>query len=150
MHQDMDPPPHGGETQQNSNPFQDARLSIPRVRLPDTRRSVTHKFTVCGTEGYLMVGLYEDGRPGELFLKIAKEGSTLNGLFNTIGILTSLGLQHGVPLSAMARKLAHMQFEPAGFTKNPDLPEATSLVDYIFRWLALHFPDRGVADDCES
>lgn len=110
-----------------------------RERLPDTRRSVTHKFSINGHEGYITVGLYEDGRPGELFIKTAKEGSTLSGLFDTIGILTSLALQYGVPVERLATKFAHMQFEPSGWTKNPDIRDATSIVDYIFRWMALEF-----------
>lgn len=121
-----------------------ARLHEPalhRHRLPDTRESLTHKFSVCGTEGYVTVGLYDDGRPGEVFLKIAKEGSTLSGLMDTIGILTSLCLQHGVPVETLTAKLAHARFEPAGLTKNPDqdLREASSIVDYVFRWLGKTF-----------
>lgn len=115
--------------------------TLPRRRLPDTRRSVTHKFSVSGTEGYLIVGLYEDGRPGELFIKIAKEGSTLSGLFDSIGILTSLGLQHGVPLQIMIDKLKYTHFEPSGHSKNPAIGKASSLMDYIFRWLEIEFPE---------
>ena len=114
---------------------------LHRSRLPITRKSVTHKFSVCGTEGYLIVGLYEDGKPGELFIKIAKEGSTLSGLFDTIGILTSLGLQYGVPMQAMIDKLKHTKFEPSGFSKNPKIGDASSLIDYIFRWLEIEFPE---------
>lgn len=150
MHQDVNPRPCGADDHQPTDPFSEARLPTPRVRLPETRRSITHKFSVHGTEGYLIVGLYDDGRPGELFVKIAKEGSTLNGLFDAIGILTSMGLQHGVPLSAMVRKLQHAQFEPSGLTKNPDIPAASSLVDYIFRWLALHFSERREPEPSEG
>lgn len=113
-----------------------------RYPLPETRESVVHKFSVCGTEGYLIVGLYEDGRPGELFIKIAKQGSTLGGLANTIGILTSICLQHAVPVETLAAKLSHLRFEPCGHTSNRDIREASSLVDYIFRWLALTFPTK--------
>jgi len=112
-----------------------------RERLPDTRTSLTHKFNVSGHEGYLTVGQFEDGRPGEMFIKMAKEGSTMSGLMDTIGILTSLALQHGVPVATLARKLRHMRFEPSGTTKNPDLREAHSVVDYIFRWLGMTFSD---------
>lgn len=142
MHQEESPSPNEHQTADN---FADLSASIPRERLPVTRTSITHKFSVCGTEGYLIVGLYGDGRPGELFIKIAKEGSTLSGLFDTIGILTSLGLQYGVPLKVLAAKLEHTRFEPCGHTKNEEIPEATSLIDYIFRWLAMKFPDSDVS-----
>jgi len=111
-----------------------------RERLPDTRRSITHKFSVSGTEGYIIVGLYDDGRPGELFIKIAKQGSTLGGLTNAIGVLASVALQYGVPVGELARKLKDSRFEPLGHTKNPKIKEASSVVDYIFRWLAMEFP----------
>ena len=114
--------------------------SLPsRSRLPDIRQSVTHKFNVCGYEGHLIVGLFEDGRPGELFIKMAKQGSTLAGFASSIGILTSLALQYGVPVEAMARKFEDMRFEPSGSTKNPEIQHADSLVAYIFRWLGLEF-----------
>ncbi len=114
---------------------------IHRERLPDSRKAITHKFSVHGTKGYLIVGLYDDGRPGELFIKIAKEGSTLSGLCDTVGILTSLGLQYGVPLQAMIEKLQHTKFEPSGNSNNPDIGKASSLIDYIFRWLEMEFPE---------
>ena len=110
-----------------------------RERLPDTRNSITHKFDISGHEGYIIVGLYEDGRPGELFLTMGKEGSTLGGLLDSIGILTSVSLQYGVPLEALVRKFSHCRFEPSGWTKNPDIRQATSIVDYIFRWLGARF-----------
>ncbi len=110
-----------------------------RERLPDTRNSITHKFDISGHEGYIVVGLYEDGRPGELFLIMGKEGSTLGGLLDSIGILTSVSLQYGVPLEALVRKFSHCRFEPSGWTKNPDIRQATSIVDYIFRWLGVMF-----------
>lgn len=110
-----------------------------RRRLPDTRHSVTHKFNINGHEGYITVGLYEDGRPGELFIKIAKEGSTMSGFADTIGILASLALQYGVPVEDLARKFENMCFEPSGWTKNAEIRHATSPVDYIFRWLGLQF-----------
>jgi ribonucleoside-diphosphate reductase alpha chain len=110
-----------------------------RRRLPDTRTAVTHKFDVAGHEGYLTVGLFEDMQPGELFITMAKEGSTIGGLMDCIGTLTSLALQYGVPLDALLRKFAHQRFEPSGFTKNPEIRNASSIIDYVFRWLALQF-----------
>ncbi len=110
-----------------------------RERLPDTRRSLTHKFDIQGHEGYVTVGFFADGRPGELFITMAKEGSTIGGLMDTIGTLVSMGLQYGVPLSVFVNKFAHQRFEPAGFTKNPDIPIAKSVTDYIFRWLGMEF-----------
>ena len=112
-----------------------------RRRLPDERPAVTHKFRVGEQEGYITVGLYDDGSPGEVFVKISKEGSTVSGLTDAIAILTSIALQYGVPLDKLAEKLEHTRFEPAGPTANPDLPFATSILDYIFRWLRLHFGD---------
>jgi len=110
-----------------------------RRRLPDTRRSLTHKFSIAGHEGYLTVGLYEDGRPGELFVTMAKEGSTIGGLMDSLGTATSVALQYGVPVESLVRKFAHQRFEPAGMTLNEDIPFAKSLVDYIFRWLGVQF-----------
>ncbi|HZM05123.1 MAG TPA: vitamin B12-dependent ribonucleotide reductase, partial [Candidatus Saccharimonadales bacterium] len=110
-----------------------------RRRLPDTRSAVTHKFDVAGHEGYLTVGLFEDGQPGEVFITMAKEGSTIGGLMDSIGTLTSMALQYGVPLEALLRKFAHQRFEPSGFTKNPEIRNAASIIDYVFRWLALQF-----------
>src|ERR1051326_2656098 len=110
-----------------------------RRRLSDTRGAVTHKFDIAGHEGYLTVGLFEDGQPGELFITMAKEGSTIGGLMDSIGTLTSLALQYGVPLEALVRKFAHQRFEPSGFTKNPEIRNAASITDYVFRWMALQF-----------
>ena len=110
-----------------------------RRRLTDTRTAVTHKFDIAGHEGYLTVGLFEDGQPGELFITMAKEGSTIGGLMDSIGTLTSLALQYGVPLEALARKFAHQRFEPSGYTKNPDIRNASSITDYVFRWMAFQF-----------
>lgn len=110
-----------------------------RRRLPNTRKSITHKFRVGGHEGYATVGLYEDGRPGELFIIMAKEGSTVGGLMDCLGTAVSLGLQYGVPLEVFVRKFSHTRFEPMGPTGNPDLPVAKSIADYIFRWLGLQF-----------
>ena len=110
-----------------------------RRRLPATRQSVTHKFSVGGHEGYITVGLFEDGAPGELFINMAKEGSTIGGLMDVIGTETSMCLQYGVPLQVLTEKFSHMRFEPAGWTGNPDIPNAKSVVDYIFRWMAIQF-----------
>ncbi|HEX5854261.1 MAG TPA: vitamin B12-dependent ribonucleotide reductase, partial [Thermoanaerobaculia bacterium] len=110
-----------------------------RHKLPDTRRAITHKFSVAGHEGYITVGLYEDGTPGEIFLTMAKEGSTISGLMDSFATAISLTLQYGVPLEALVEKFSHMRFEPAGYTKNPEIPIAKSLVDYLFRWLASQF-----------
>ncbi|HTX22887.1 MAG TPA: vitamin B12-dependent ribonucleotide reductase [Candidatus Aquilonibacter sp.] len=110
-----------------------------RRRLTDTRTAVTHKFDIAGHEGYLTVGLFEDHQPGELFITMAKEGSTIGGLMDSIGTLTSMALQYGVPLEALVRKFAHQRFEPSGFTKNPEIRSAASITDYVFRWMALQF-----------
>ncbi|MDD5064526.1 MAG: vitamin B12-dependent ribonucleotide reductase [Phycisphaerae bacterium] len=110
-----------------------------RHRLPDTRHSLTHKFSVAGHEGYLTVGLYEDGQPGELFITMAKEGSTVGGLMDVIGTCTSMSLQYGVPLITLVDKFRHARFEPSGMTSNRDIPFAKSLIDYIFCWLGCQF-----------
>ncbi len=110
-----------------------------RRRLPDTRTAVTHRFNIADHEGYLTVGLFADGAPGELFITMAKEGSTIGGLMDTIGTLTSMSLQYGVPLDALVRKFAHQRFEPSGFTKNAEIRNASSITDYVFRWLAFQF-----------
>ena len=110
-----------------------------RRRLPSTRQSVTHKFSVAGHDGYITVGCYEDGSPGELFITMAKEGSTIGGLMDTIGTLTSMALQYGVPLGDLVNKFSHMRFEPSGWTGNAEIPNAKSVVDYIFRWFGIQF-----------
>src|SRR5262249_15621262 len=110
-----------------------------RRRLPETRTAITHKFDIAGHEGYLTVGLFENGQPGELFITMAKEGSTIGGLMDGIGTLTSLALQYGVPLEALVKKFAHQRFEPSGFTKNPEIRNASSIIDYVFRWMAIQF-----------
>jgi ribonucleoside-diphosphate reductase alpha chain len=116
------------------------RLEQPiRHRMPDTRMSFTHRFEIAGHEGYITVGLYEDGQPGELFITMSKEGSTIGGLMDTVGTLTSIALQYGVPLESLVKKFAYQRFEPSGFTKNPDIRNATSITDYVFRWLACQF-----------
>jgi ribonucleoside-diphosphate reductase alpha chain len=110
-----------------------------RHRMPDTRMSLTHKFEIAGHEGYITVGLYEDGQPGELFIQMSKEGSTIGGLMDTVATLTSMALQYSVPLESLVRKFAYQRFEPSGFTKNPDIRSATSITDYVFRWLGCQF-----------
>ncbi len=110
-----------------------------RRKLPDERRSITHKFSIAGHEGYVTVGMYEDGQPGELFLTMSKEGSTISGLMDTIATMASLTLQYGVPLETLVNKFAHMRFEPSGITPNPDIRFAKSIPDYIFRWLGHKF-----------
>jgi ribonucleoside-diphosphate reductase alpha chain len=114
-------------------------LQPVRRRLPNDCRSVRHKFEIAGHEGYIHVGFHEDGTPGEIFIKMAKEGSTISGLMDTIATLTSMALQYGVPLGVLVNKFAHVRFEPSGFTKNPEIPMAKSLTDYIFRFLGVRF-----------
>jgi ribonucleoside-diphosphate reductase alpha chain len=117
-----------------------SRLDQPiRHRMPDTRMSLTHRFEIAGHEGYITVGLYEDGQPGELFITMSKEGSTIGGLMDTVGTLTSIALQYGVPLESLVKKFAYQRFEPSGFTKNPDIRNATSITDYVFRYLGCQF-----------
>jgi ribonucleoside-diphosphate reductase alpha chain len=116
-----------------------APSATTRKRLPRHRRSNTFAFRVADCDGYVTVGEYEDGRPGELFLKVSKQGSTLSGVMDAFAIAVSLGLQHGVPLSTFIKKYTNMRFEPAGITDDPELRIATSLVDFIFRRLALEY-----------
>ena len=110
-----------------------------RWRLPDERRSITHKFDIEGHEGYITVGMYDNGKPGEIFLVMAKEGSVVSGLMDSFATAISLSLQYGVPLQVLINKFSHTRFEPSGFTKNPQVRYAKSVVDYIFRWLASKF-----------
>jgi ribonucleoside-diphosphate reductase alpha chain len=110
-----------------------------RQKLPDERDAVTHKFSIAGHEGYLTVGLYDDGAPGEIFLRMAKEGSTISGLMDTIATMTSITLQYGVPLKTLVDKFSHTRFEPAGFTNNKEIPMAKSVTDYVFRYLGSRF-----------
>jgi ribonucleoside-diphosphate reductase alpha chain len=116
-----------------------AALGPNRRRLPDERRSITHKFDIAGHEGYITVGLYEEGQPGELFLTMAKEGSTISGFADAFAQAISYALQYGVPLQDLVDKFSHVRFEPAGMTKNPEVRFAKSIVDYIFRWMAVKF-----------
>lgn len=117
-----------------------------RRRLPDERTAITHKFEIQGHEGYITVGMYPDGKPGEVFIKMAKEGSTISGLMDALATQTSVALQYGVPLEVMVNKFSHMRFEPAGMTRNRQIPIAKSIVDYIFRWLASRFLDAEAQD----
>jgi ribonucleoside-diphosphate reductase alpha chain len=110
-----------------------------RRRMPETRVAINHKFEIAGHKGYLTVGMFEDGQPGELFIQMNKEGSTIGGLMDTVATLTSISLQYGVPLESLVKKFAYQRFEPSGFTKNPDIRNATSITDYIFRWLGCQF-----------
>lgn len=121
-----------------------------RRRLPDERPAVTHKFRVGDQEGYVTVGLFDDGTAGEVFIKMAKEGSTVAGLTDAVALLTSIALQYGVTVDRLAEKLEHTRFEPYGTTGNADLPFATSVLDYIFRWLRLHFGDPGAVGTASS
>ena len=111
-----------------------------RRRLPDERPAVTHKFSVAGHEGYITVGLYPENRqPGEIFVLMAKQGSVVSGLMDAFATAISMSLQYGVPLKVLVDKYSHMRFEPAGYTNSKEIPIAKSIVDYIFRWLALRF-----------
>jgi ribonucleoside-diphosphate reductase alpha chain len=123
-----------------------------RRKLPDERQAVTHKFSIAGHEGYLTVGSYDDGTPGEIFLRMAKEGSTVSGLMDTIATMTSIALQYGVPLKALVDKFSHTRFEPAGFTNNREIPIAKSITDYVFRYLGNRFlrGEAVVADEQET
>jgi ribonucleoside-diphosphate reductase alpha chain len=110
-----------------------------RRKLPDERHAITHKFSIAGHEGYITVGMYEDGKPGEIFLVMAKEGSTISGIMDAFATSISMAMQYGVPLEALVEKFSHVRYEPAGFTKNPEIPYAKSITDYIFRYLASKF-----------
>ncbi len=112
---------------------------LRRRKLPETRNAVTHKCSIAGHEGYITVGLYPDGQPGELFITMAKEGSTLSGVMDSFACALSIALQYGVPLKIYVDKLSHVRFEPSGWTNNPEIPVAKSIVDYIFRWLGAKF-----------
>lgn len=110
-----------------------------RMKLPLERKAITHKFSIAGHEGYLTVGMYENGMPGEIFIVMAKEGSTISGLMDAFATAVSLALQYGVPLDVLIKKFSYTRFEPSGFTGNREIGYATSIMDYIFRWLANKF-----------
>jgi ribonucleoside-diphosphate reductase alpha chain len=116
-----------------------AEPELARRRLPDERRSITHKFDISGHEGYLTAGIYDDGTMGEIFIRMAKEGSVVSGLMDSFATAISLALQYGVPLQVLVDKFSHTRFEPSGITRNPEIPIAKSIMDYIFRWLDLKF-----------
>ncbi len=121
-----------------------------RRRLSEERRAITHKFRVGDQEGYITVGLYDDGQPGEIFLRMSKEGSLLSGLMDCFATSISIGLQYGVPLKVLVRKFRQIAFAPNGETENPNIPTATSIIDYVFRWLSLKFlspEDRQAIED---
>jgi ribonucleoside-diphosphate reductase alpha chain len=129
--------------QASSPALEEDNLDAPpralRHKLKEERMSVTHKFNVGGHEGYIIVGLYPDGEPGEIFIKMAKEGSTVSGLMDSFALAVSISLQHGVPLKLFCEKFAHTRFEPSGWSSNPDIGFAKSIMDYIFRWLQMRF-----------
>jgi ribonucleoside-diphosphate reductase alpha chain len=114
---------------------------MQRRKLPDERQSITHKFDIAGHEGYITVGMYEDRTPGEIFVTMSKQGSTISGLMDSFATAISFALQYGVPLQFLVDKFSHMRFEPSGFSKNPQIPYAKSIVDYLFRWMASKFLD---------
>ncbi len=128
---------------------QEARRPVRR-KLPDERKAVTHKFSIAGHEGYITVGMYEDGSPGEIFLVMSKEGSTISGLMDTIATMASLALQYGVPLQTLVDKFAHTRFEPSGITSNPHIRFAKSIPDYLFRWLGMKFLPSGAVPGDEA
>src|SRR5437899_4279209 len=142
------PQPASGN-QQLAAAFVEQNLEAPpravRHKLPEERLSVTHKFEVGGHEGYITVGIYKNGEPGEIFIRMAKEGSTVSGLMDSFATAASLALQHGVPLKVLCEKFAHTRFEPSGWSKNGKIGFAKSITDYIFRWLHFRFvqPEQG-------
>ncbi|HEX4631886.1 MAG TPA: vitamin B12-dependent ribonucleotide reductase [Chthoniobacterales bacterium] len=135
----VEPPELQGRILELEEELAKARGTPVRHKMPDTRMSLTHRFEIAGHEGYITVGLFEDGMPGELFVTMSKEGSTIGGLMDTVGTLTSIALQYGVPLESLVKKFAYQRFEPSGFTKNPEIRNATSIADYVFRWLGCQF-----------
>ena len=134
-----DGPSSPGSEDSSNGSQQPEAIQAVRRRLPDERRSLTHHFSVGGQEGYVTVGLYEDGLPGELFIRMAKEGSTVSGLMDSFATAVSLALQYGVPLQILCDKFSHTRFEPSGWSGNPKIGYAKSLMDYLFRWLELRF-----------
>jgi ribonucleoside-diphosphate reductase alpha chain len=141
-------PLNSGQTEKGGAKVVNLQEARPlRRKLPDEREAFTHKFSIAGHEGYLTIGLYEDGKPGEIFLRMAKEGSTISGLMDTIATMTSVSLQYGVPLKALVDKFSHTRFEPSGFTNNREIPIAKSLVDYVFRYLGNRYLEGEAADE---
>ena len=129
----------GAPIRRRSTPAAVTAGGAVRRRLPDERRAITHKFSIAGHDGYITVGMYEDGKPGEIFLVMAKEGSVVSGLMDCFATAVSLALQYGVPLNVLVDKFSHVRFEPSGFSNNPEIPIAKSIIDYIFRWLGSKF-----------
>ncbi len=129
---------HAAALREEPEPTQGPPRAV-RHRLPEERASLTHKFSIAGHEGYITVGLYPNGQPGEIFIKMAKEGSTVSGLMDSFATAVSLALQHGVPLKVLCEKFAHTRFEPSGWTGSEQIGFAKSIMDYIFRWLQLRF-----------
>jgi len=129
-----------------------AVLRPARRKLPDERQSITHKFSIGGHEGYITVGMYDDGTPGEIFITMAKEGSTISGLVDAFATAVSFSLQYGVPLKFLVDKFAHVRFEPSGWTGNQQIPYAKSIMDYIFRWLGAKFlgPEYAITEAGET
>lgn len=117
---------------------------MDRHRLPEERRSITHKFKIGTEKGYLIVGLYGDGQPGELFIHISKEGSTISGALDSFAVMVSMGLQYGIPMEVMVSKFKAVHFEPFGVTQNKDIPFAHSIIDYVFKWLEIRFMNKEV------
>jgi ribonucleoside-diphosphate reductase alpha chain len=117
----------------------DIFVRAQRRKLPDERKSITHKFAIAGHEGYIIAGMYQEGAPGEIFIKMAKEGSTLSGFMDGLALSISIGLQYGVPLKTIVDKLTNTRFEPSGYTENPNIRYASSVLDYIARWLGGKF-----------
>ena len=140
------------EEQQQSSAPAESTPRPSRRKLPDERQSITHKFSIGGHEGYITVGMYEDGTPGEIFITMAKEGSTISGLMDSMAVVTSLSLQYGVPLRFLVDKFSHVRFEPSGWTGNSQIPYAKSIMDYIFRWLGAKFlgPEYAITEAGES
>ena len=130
---------HGGSVPAEIGGTSPELVRALRRRLPDERRALTHHFSVGAQEGYLTVGVYDDGLPGEIFLTMSKQGSTISGLMDSFATAVSLALQHGVSLEVLCSKFTHVRFEPSGWTGNPKIGFAKSIVDYIFRWLELKF-----------
>jgi ribonucleoside-diphosphate reductase alpha chain len=128
-------------TDKNGPMEQDPSMLATRDSLPATRNSITHKFCIDRYEGYLTIGLYEDGRPGEIFIKMAKEGSTISGLCQAFCRAFSLAIQHGLSIKEAVARFKDMRFEPLGATSNPEIPEASSIIDYVARYLELHFSE---------
>ncbi len=142
------PTPRAENMPLEAGPVDSQRQEPLRRRLPDERKAIVHHFSVGGHEGYLMVGLYEDGQPGEIFIRMAKAGSTIAGLMDSFAIAVSMALQYGVSLKILCDKFSHTRFEPSGWSGNPRIGYAKSLMDYLFRYMALKFLPQGSSLSC--